>query len=77
MLWCAQVLLSNRHALTTFLSAMRAKVDISSWHAPFTCKGEYNVVDRGERIALLWDKQNNPDGECNEDEPWFTMRKIK
>ena len=58
----------------TFLSATRAKVDISSWHALFTCQGEYNVVDKGERIELLWDKQNNPDVECNEDEPQFLLQ---
>lgn len=58
----------------TFLSATRAKVDISSWHAPFTCEGEYNVVDKGDSIELLWDKQNNPDVGCNEDEPQFLLQ---
>lgn len=58
----------------TFLSATRAKVDISSWHAPFTCEGEYNVVDKGDSIELLWDKQKNPNVMCVTAEPQFLLQ---
>ncbi|WP_145539614.1 hypothetical protein [Yersinia kristensenii] len=53
----------------------RASLKISSWHAPYTCDGVYQVVQEGKQLKFIWKESSNPDGECNTLSPQFIMEK--
>jgi hypothetical protein len=53
-----------------------AIVNISSWHAPFTCNGKYKAVKYNKELNLIWAKDENKDIECDTSSPQFVLKKT-
>lgn len=53
-----------------------AVVHISSWHAPFTCDGKFNIKKSGEVFNLTWSETENKDQECDTAAPQIAMKQA-
>lgn len=51
-------------------------VDISSWHAPFTCGGKYKIVKAGDEFNLFWVESENEGIYCGTPSPQFSIRQA-
>lgn len=69
----------KRASITWFFdirSDDKATVNISSWHAPFTCNGKYKIIKGNDELSLIWLEEDNKDTECDVPSPQFLI-KIK
>lgn len=51
-----------------------AEVKISSWHAPYTCQGEYFYEKKGNELNLIWNAKKSPEAECETPAPQFIIK---
>ena len=51
-----------------------AEVKISSWHAPYTCQGEYFYEKKGNELNLIWNAKKSPEEECETPAPQFIIK---
>lgn len=53
-----------------------AIVNITSWHAPFTCDGSYFISNEKDYVSLSWVKESNIETECDLTAPQIFMKKL-
>lgn len=51
-----------------------ALLDISSWHAPFSCEGYYGINQHDGQLDLSWNEKDNSDSNCDIDSPQFIIK---
>ncbi|WP_145584786.1 hypothetical protein [Yersinia intermedia] len=50
-------------------------LNISSWHAPFTCDGKYKITKTNDELKLIWLEDENKGIECDALPPQFFIKK--